>query len=82
LDAIRTSFERLFSGRFGAIRFDEVDTFIDPGAGKVMSSWNLYLDLDEKPVVLAGLDLLYFERDKIVRKLTYAKAEAGLYEPV
>lgn len=78
--AIRTSFERLFSGRFGTIRFDEDDTFIDADAGKVMSSWDLHLDMDDKPVVLAGLDLLEFKGDKIARKLTYAKAEAGLYQ--
>jgi ketosteroid isomerase-like protein len=79
--AIRKSFETLFSGRFGTIRFDEDDTFIDADANKVMSSWKLYLDLDEQPMVLAGLDLLYFEGNKITRKLTYVKAKTGLYEP-
>jgi len=77
---IRTSFERLFNGTFGEIRFVETDTFIDAAAGKVMSSWLLHLNMDGKPVVLSGLDLLYFEGDKIARKLTYAKAQAGLYE--
>jgi uncharacterized protein (TIGR02246 family) len=80
--AIRKSFETLFSGRFGTIRFDEDDTFIDADANKVMSSWKLHLDLDEQPMVLAGLDLLYFEGSKITRKLTYVKAKTGLYEPV
>lgn len=79
--AIRKSFDGLFSGRFGTIRFDEDDTFIDAEAGKVMSSWRLHLEMDCKPVALSGLDLLYFDGKKIVRKLTYAKAKAGLYEP-
>ena len=79
--AIRKSFETLFSGRFGTIRFDEDDTFVDAGENKVMSSWKLRLDIDEQPMVLAGLDLLYFDDDKITRKLTYVKAKAGLYEP-
>jgi ketosteroid isomerase-like protein len=79
--AIRNSFDGLFSGRFGTIRFDEDDTFIDAEAGKVMSSWRLHLEMEGQPVVLAGLDLLYFDGKKIVRKLTYAKAKAGLYEP-
>jgi uncharacterized protein (TIGR02246 family) len=79
--AIRKSFEGLFSGRFGTIRFDEDDTFIDADAGKIMSSWKLHLDMDDEPKVLAGLDLLYFEGDKITRKLTYVKAKVGLYEP-
>jgi len=78
--AIRKSFEGLFSGRFGTIRFDEDDTFVDPGEGKVMSSWRLHLDMDDVPMVLSGLDLLYFEGNKITRKLTYVKAKAGLYE--
>lgn len=80
--AIRKSFEGLFSGRFGTIRFDEDDTFIDEDAGKVMSSWKLHLDMDDAPVALSGLDLLYFDGDKITRKLTYVKAKAGLYEPL
>ncbi len=79
--AIRKSFEGLFSGRFGTIRFDEDDTFIDAQANKVMSSWRLHLDIDDQPVVLGGLDLLYFDGRQIARKLTYAKAKAGLYEP-
>jgi len=79
--AIRKSFETLFSGRFGTIRFDEDDTFIDADANKVMSSWRLYLDFDEQPMVLSGLDLLYFEGHQITRKLTYVKAKTGLYEP-
>lgn len=79
--AIRKSFEGLFSGRFGTIRFDEDDTFIDAQAGKVMSSWRLQLEMDGQPVALEGLDLLYFDGRQIARKLTYAKARAGLYEP-
>lgn len=79
--AIRKSFEALFSGRFGTIRFHEDDTFIDADASKVMSSWKLHLDMEDKPVVLYGLDLLYFEERKITRKLTFSKAKVGLYEP-
>jgi len=79
--AIRKSFEGLFSGRFGTIRFDEDDTFIDAQTGKVMSSWRLHLEMEGQPVVLGGLDLLYFDGRHIARKLTYAKAKAGLYEP-
>lgn len=80
--AIRKSFEGLFSGRFGTIRLDEDDTFIDAGEDKVMSSWKLHLDMDDEPVVLSGLDLLYFEGRKITRKLTYVKAKTGLYESI
>jgi ketosteroid isomerase-like protein len=78
--AIRKAFEPLFAKRFGTMRFDEADTFIDAGAGKVMTSWNLHLTLDGRPVVLNGLDLLYFnDDDKLVRKLTYCKAKQPLY---
>ena len=77
--AIRKAFEPLFSGRFGTMRFVEDDTFIDADAGKVMASWQLHLTLDDKPVVLAGLDLLYFEGELLVRKATYCKAKVPLY---
>jgi uncharacterized protein (TIGR02246 family) len=80
--AIRKSFERLYSGRFGAPRFEEDDTFIDVDQNKVMSSWRLYLDLEGDAMVMEGLDLLHYQKDKIVLKQTYAKAKAGLYEPV
>lgn len=80
LVAIRKAFEPLFSRKFGTMRFDEDDTFIDAEAGKVMASWRLQLAFDGKPVVLQGLDLLYFAGDKIVRKLTYCKAKTALYE--
>ncbi len=78
-DAIRKAFEPLFSRRFGTLRFVEDDTFIDVAAGKVMASWQLHLTLDGKPVVLGGLDLLWFEGDLLVRKATYCKAKVPLY---
>ena len=36
--AIRNAFEILYSGRFGEIRFDEDDTFIDAVNNKVMTT--------------------------------------------
>ena len=78
--AIRKAFEGLFSKRFGDMRFDEEDCFVDADAGKVMASWTLHLSsLDGKPMKLRGLDLLHFEGDRLVRKLTYCKAKAPLY---
>ncbi|MCC7122620.1 MAG: nuclear transport factor 2 family protein [Gammaproteobacteria bacterium] len=78
--AIRKAFEALFSKQFGAMRFDAEDTFVDAEAGKVMTSWTLNLSaLEGKPVALRGLDLLHFEGDKLVRKLTYCKAKVPRY---
>ena len=78
--AIRKAFEGLFAQRFGTMRFDEEDTFVDAAAGKVMASWTLHLSsLDGKPQCLRGLDLLHFEGDRLVRKLTYCKAKVPLY---
>ena len=77
--AIRKAFEGLFSRKFGTMRFDEADTFVDVEAGKVMTSWTLNLVMDGKPVGLQGLDLLHFEGERIVRKLTYCKAKQPLY---
>lgn len=79
LGAIRKSFEKLFSGQFGQVYFEPVDSFIDIESDKVMSSWVLHLHLDGKKVALEGLDLLYFRGDKIYRKLTYGKAQTPLY---
>jgi hypothetical protein len=76
---IRAAFAPQFSGKFGSKTFVEDDTFIDAAAGKVMSSWDLHLTMDEGPMVLRGLDLLEFEGDKIVRKQTFCKAKAPLY---
>jgi len=78
-DAIRKAFEPLFSRRFGTMHFAEDDLFIDAEAGKVMASWFLHLTLDDKPVVLSGLDLLYFNGDLLVRKATYCKAKTPRY---
>ena len=79
LGAIRQSFEKLFSGQFGEVHFEPVDTFIDAGRDSVMSSWNLHLSLDGEKVVLEGLDLLHFRGNKIYKKLTYGKAKVPLY---
>jgi len=78
--AIRKALEGLFSKRFGEMRFDEEDLFVDADAGKVMASWTLRLaSLDGKPMKLRGLDLLHFQGDRLVCKLTYCKAKAPLY---
>lgn len=79
---IRAAFAPLLSGAVGRIRFDEVDTFIDPEAAKVMTAWTLTLEKDGAARRLSGLDLLHFRGGKIVRKLSYAKAETPLYAAV
>lgn len=76
---IRKSFEGLFNGQFGVVRFEAVDTIIDEAESKVMSSWKLHLTMDDKRVALEGLDLLYFRDNKIYKKLTYGKAKVPLY---
>ncbi len=80
-DAIRAAFEPQFAGRFGAMRFDEEDTFVDARTGKVMSSWTLVIDKGETTLALRGLDLLTFEGRLIRHKQTYVKAKSALYEP-
>jgi uncharacterized protein (TIGR02246 family) len=78
--AIRAAFTPQFSGVFGAMRFLDEDQFIDADAGKVMASWRCTLKVKGKPTAWRGLDLLYFQGDKLVRKITYAKAKAPLFE--
>lgn len=76
--AVREAFEPQFDGKFGKMEFVEDDTFIDPEAGKVMSSWILHMDQGGEQVSLEGLDLLYFRGDKIFRKRTFVKKDDPL----
>lgn len=78
--AIRAAFTPQFSGVFGAMQFLDEDLFIDADAGKVMASWRCTLEVQGKPTAWRGLDLLLFHGDKLVRKITYAKAKAPLFE--
>ena len=71
--AIRAAFEPQFDGKYGRMEFVEDDTFIDPGAGKIMSSWILHMEPEGSATKLEGLDLLYFKGDKIHRKRTFVK---------
>lgn len=79
-DAIRAALLPQFTGRYGAMRFIEDDLFVDAEAGKVMASWRCTLELKGQPTSWRGLDLMYFEGDALVRKSTYAKARAPLFE--
>jgi len=78
--AIRQSFEKLFSGEFGKVFFDEDDTFISSSDNKVLSSWTLHLKIDNAKKTMRGLDLLHFDGNLIKFKGTYAKATAALYQ--
>ena len=79
-DAIRTAFVPQFSGRYGAMQFLDDDLFIDADTGKVMASWRCTLAVKGQPTSWRGLDLLHFQGDRLVRKLTYAKAKVPLFE--
>lgn len=78
--AIRAAFTPQFSGAFGCMQFLDEDLFIDADSGKVMASWRCTLEVKGKPTSWRGLDLLHFQGDKLVRKITYAKAKALLFE--
>ena len=80
-DAIRASFEPLFAGAFGKVRFHEEDLFLDADDGKAMISWTCSLETPERASSWRGLDLLHVRDGKITRKLTYAKAEKPLFRP-
>lgn len=78
--AIRAAFEPQFEGRFGKVRFDEEDRFIDVPSGKVMISWSCSLETKQGPGAWRGLDLLRFESGKVVEKHTYAKTKVPLMQ--
>lgn len=75
-DAVRAAFAPQFSGRFGEMKFLEEDLFIDADTGKVMVSWVCTLEARGEPTAWRGIDLLHWQGDKLVYKLTYAKAKA------
>ncbi len=79
-EAIRTAFEPQFTGVFGDMAFIDEDVFVDADAGKVMASWRCTLQVKGQPTSWRGLDLLHFKGDKLVHKLTYAKAKAPLFQ--
>ena len=66
----------VLNGKLGKINFAGEDRFIDAEAGKVMDSWVLHMHMGEgadKEASMTGLDLLSFEKDKLVRKTTYRR---------
>jgi uncharacterized protein (TIGR02246 family) len=74
--AISKAFEPVLDGSIGNILFDGEDRFIDEETGKVMDSWTLHMfrgEGAEKERVMMGLDLLHFEKGKLVRKITYKR---------
>jgi uncharacterized protein (TIGR02246 family) len=78
--AIRAAFEPQFTGRFGKMQFLDEDLFVDANSGKVMASWRCTLEVKGQPTSWRGLDLLHFKGDTLVRKSTYAKAKAPLFQ--
>lgn len=80
LAAIRAAFEPQFTGAFGDMKFLDEDLFVDAETGKVMASWLCTLEVKGEPTSWRGLDLLHWKGDKLVRKLTYAKAKVPLFE--
>ncbi len=78
--AIRAAFTPQFSGAFGAMKFIDEDVFIDAETGKVMASWLCTLEVKGELTAWRGLDLLHFQGDKLVRKITYAKARVPLFQ--
>jgi uncharacterized protein (TIGR02246 family) len=78
--AVRAAFEPQFNGAFGEMKFLDEDLFVDPDAGKVMASWRCTLSVKGEPTSWRGLDLMHFKGDKLVKKLTYAKAKVPLFQ--
>ena len=78
--AIRAAFTPQFTGAFGDMQFLDEDLFIDADAGKVMASWRCTLAVKGQPTSWRGLDLLHFRGEKLVQKLTYAKAKTPLFQ--
>jgi ketosteroid isomerase-like protein len=78
--AIRAAFTPQFTGAFGSMQFLDEDLFIDSDTGKVMASWRCTLSVKGQQTSWRGLDLLHFRGEKLVQKLTYAKAKVPLFQ--
>jgi len=78
--AIRAAFTPQFTGAFGKMQFLGEDLFVDAETGKVMASWCCTLAVKGQPTSWRGLDLLHFRGEKLLRKLTYAKAKVPLFQ--
>jgi len=78
--AIRAAFTPQFTGAFGDMKFLDEDLFIDADTGKVMASWRCTLAVKGQPTSWRGLDLLHFRGEKLIQKLTYAKAKVPLFQ--
>ena len=62
----------------GGFRFSEEDTFIDERQQKVLYRWrldwpSLESGFEGKTETRRGVDVIHFEGDKIIQKLTYCK---------
>ena len=71
---IRAQFDVVVNGKLGKISFEAEDRFIDAIAGKVMDSWILRMWIDDKTKeerTMRGLDLLHWDDDRLIRKITY-----------
>ncbi len=79
-EAIRAAFTPQFTGAFGKMQFLAEDLFVDADTEKVMASWRCTLEVKGRPTSWRGLDLLHFKGDKLVHKLTYAKAKVPLLQ--
>lgn len=77
----KESLRKAWSGWFahhGGFKFTEEDTFIDEKGQKVLYRWRLEWPSSEKGYegkceVRRGVDVIYFQDDKIIQKLTYSK---------
>jgi ketosteroid isomerase-like protein len=74
-ESVREALAPQFAGRFGAVRFEAEDLFVDPAAEKVLVRWVCSIAKDGRTRVWRGLDLLHFEGSRVKEKHTYAKAE-------
>lgn len=67
----------------GGFRFTDEETFIDEGAQKMLYRWQLDAPsfepgYEDRHEIRRGLDVLHFQDDRIIRKLTYSKTSLDL----
>jgi len=74
-EAIRAALIPQFAGKYGRMRFHTEDLFLDAESGKGLIRWVLTMEEETRQGAYRGLDILQFDKVKLVEKHTYCKAK-------
>jgi ketosteroid isomerase-like protein len=71
---VGAAFAPLFAGDFGPYEFVIEDMLVDANTNSVLARFLCNMAPDGQAMAWRGVDLLYFQGDKIIKKMAYCKA--------